>query len=102
MEAKFINESGYKDINSSFNVFVYNKQPYIEFDYETGKNLSYKISDLKYNYVVDKKKRKFHIKGCASIWDFDNDRIISFPEKTREDLIQDGYLPCGICELESR
>lgn len=98
MEAMFINENGNEDIDLSFNVFVYNKQPYIEFDYETGKDLSYKMPDMKCNYVIDKKKRKFHIKGCASVWDFDNDRIDDSLEKTRKDLINDDYHPCGICD----
>lgn len=98
MEAMFFNESGNEDIDSSFNVFVYNKQPYIEFDYETGKDLTYKMPIMECNYVIDKKKRKFHIKDCASVWDFDNDRMDDFPEKTRKDLIYDGYLPCAICD----
>lgn len=98
MEAMFINENGNEDIDLSFNVFVYNMQPYIEFDYETGKDLSYKKPDIKCNYVIDKKKRKFHINGCASVWDFDNDRMDDFSEKTRKDLINDGYHPCAICD----
>lgn len=85
MEAMFINENGNEDIDLSFNVFVYNMQPYIEFDYETGKDLSYKKPDIKCNYAIDKKKRKFHINGCASVWDFDNDRMDSISEKTRKD-----------------
>lgn len=97
MEAMFIDESGNEDIDSSFNVFAYNKQPYIEFNYETGKDLSNKMSDMECNYVIDKKKRKFHIKGCASVWDFDNDRKVDFPGK-RKDLIQNGYHSCAICD----
>ena len=102
MEAMFINESGNEDIDLSFNVFVYNKKPYIEFDYETGKDLSYKMPDMECNYVIDKEKRKFHINGCASVLDFDNDRIDHFPKKTRKDLIDEGYCPCGICDPGNR
>lgn len=98
MEAMFINESDNEDIDLSFNVFVYNKQPYIEFDYEIGKDLSYKMTDIECDYVIDKKKRKFHINGCASVWNFDNDRMDDFLEKTRKDLIHDGYRPCAICD----
>lgn len=98
MEAMFINENGNEDIDLSFNVFVYNMQPYIEFDYETGKDLSYKKPDNKCNYVIDKKKKKFHINGCASAWDFDNDRMDDSSEKTRKDLINDDYHPCAICD----
>lgn len=98
MEAMFINESGNEDIKSSFNVFVYNKQPYIGFNYETGKDLSDKMFDMEYNYVIDKEKRKFHIDGCASIWNFADDRKEIIQGK-RAELIQK-YHPCGICDLE--
>lgn len=98
MEAMFINENGNEDKDLSFNVFVYNMQPYIEFDYETGKDLSYKKPDIKCNYVIDKKNRKFHINGCASVWNFDNDRMDSISERTRKDLINDSYHPCAICD----
>lgn len=98
MEAMFINESDNEDKGLSFNVFVYNKQPYIEFDYEIGKNLSYKITDIEYAYVIDKKKRTFHINGCASVLNFDKDRMEDSLEKTRKDLIRDGYRPCAICD----
>lgn len=97
MEAMFINENGNEDVNSSFNVFVYNKQPYIEFNYETGKDLLNKFSDMEGYYVIDKKKKKFHINGCASVWDFDNKRKDNFFGK-RKDLIQNDYHPCVICD----
>lgn len=104
MEAMFINESGNEDIKLSFNVFVYNKQPFFELDYKTGENLLYKRPDMECDYVVDKKKRKFHVNGCTSILDFDDDRdddrIDHSLKMTRKDLMGDGYRPCGICLLK--
>lgn len=101
MEAMFINENGNEDIDLSFNVFVYNKQPYIELNYETGKYLSNKMSDTDCIYVIDKKKNKFHINDCASAWDFDDDRIGIFLGK-RKNLIHNSYNPCAICDQGSK
>lgn len=97
MEAMFINESGNEDKNLSFNVFVYNKQPYIQFDYGTGKDFSNKMPNMECNYVIDKKKKKFHINGCASVMDFGDDRTDKLSGR-RKKIIQDGYHPCAICD----
>lgn len=101
MEAKFVNGSGKEDKNLSFNIFVYNKQPYIEFNYKTGNDIVEKMPGMERSYVIDEKKKKFHIKGCASVWDFDKDRKKDFFGK-RKDLIQNDYHPCAICDSGCR
>lgn len=98
MEAMFFNRIGKEDKNSSFNIFVYNKQPCVKINYETGKVLLEKMSNEEPNYVIDKKKNKYHIKGCASIWDFDQDRTSDSLKKS--EVLKEGiYHPCGICDL---
>lgn len=45
-----------------------------------------------------RKKNKYHIKGCASIWDFDQDRTSDSLKKS--EVLKEGiYHPCGICDL---
>ena len=92
----------------SFNVFVYNAQPGIEIDYETGNSTlsGDKTSVKKENhkkpvqrgekYVVNINTRKFHKPSCASVKDMDrsNKKTIT---GTRDELIRQGYEPCGRC-----
>lgn len=101
MEALFIDESGNEDMQESFYVFVYNKQPYIDIDYETGEPFSNKMSEMECDYVIDEKKKKFHIDGCASVRDSDNKKkITSRRRATRDELKREGYKPCGVCDWE--
>lgn len=97
MEAKFIKSNGEEDKNLSFNVFVYNKQPHIQIDYETAKFLLDNMIGTKCKYILDKEKKMFHIHDCASTWDFDDDRKENF-DGERKTLIQKEYQPCGICD----
>jgi hypothetical protein len=99
MEAMFINESGNEDIDLSFNVFVYNKQPCIKFEYETGKistdeskDLSNKMLKTECKYVLNKKNKIFHIENCASVYDIKNIKKV---RKKGEDL--EKKCLCGIC-----
>lgn len=99
MEAKSIND---KNTNGLlFNVFVYNKQPCIEFEYETGKifkdeseDLSKKMLKTECKYIINKKNNRFHIENCASVYNIKNMKEVI---KKGEVLIQEGKCPCGIC-----
>lgn len=98
MEALFIDESGNEDMQESFYVFVYNKQPYI--DYETGKPSSNKMSEMECDYVIDEKKKKFHIDGCASVRDSDNKKKITSRRRAKRDCFDNKYNSCGVCDWE--
>ena len=54
-------------------------------------------NDGEYDYVLNTNSKKFHIPGksCAnSISDKNRENYCG----TREELIADGYVPCGICK----
>ncbi len=104
MEAKSINEQSAERL--SFNVFAYNIQPGIDLCYETGKivkkdslDLLSRLSKAERNYVINKKKKKFHLESCASVCYID-DKIEKYEKG--EELINKGYRPCAICDSELR
>lgn len=99
IEAKSINNKDTKGL--SFNIFVYNKQPCIKFDYKTGeicKNRSIELSEkmlkTKRKYIINEKKKKYHLEGCASVYGI---KSINEVIGKGEGLIQSKYCPCGIC-----
>lgn len=47
-------------------------------------------------YVVNKKSKKFHIPSCASVDEMKEGNKIYF-SGSREELIENGYDPCGNC-----
>ncbi len=98
IEAKSINNKDAKGL--LFNVFVYNKQPCIEFKYETGeiftdksKDLSEKMLKIRHKYVLNEKNKVFHFENCASVYVIKSKNEIT---GKGEDHIQK-YHPCGIC-----
>ncbi|MDO4175853.1 MAG: DNA/RNA non-specific endonuclease [Bacillota bacterium] len=86
----------------SFNVFCFNVSPGKEINYETGlvtvanQRLS---SETEYerSYVVNTNSMKFHYPTCSSVklMSEHNKQTVT---KSREELISEGYLPCGNCE----
>ena len=104
----------------SFNVFCYNVEPGIEIDYATGDNrpagdaadadgqagtqeqAAPETSDQTEpagpvnTYVLNTNTRKFHYESCKSVRQMKdkNKRIV---EATREEIIAQGYDPCGNC-----
>lgn len=99
MEAKSISNKDVKEL--SFNVFVYNKQPGIIFNYETGEIFTEKSKDLSKDmlkterkYVINDKNKKFHIENCASVYDIKSKNEVV---GKGEDFIQMKYHPCAIC-----
>ncbi len=103
----------------SFNVFCYNVQPGISIDYRDGSNwladsgnagyhgtennvgsdrtLRYVREDDKDTvFVINKNSKKFHDPDCEGVLNMkEKNRELS--QKTREELIDDGYEPCRIC-----
>ncbi len=88
-----------------FNVFVYNVQPGIEIDYATGESKladgnstsSTKEKETKTQYVLNKSGKKFHLPDCSSAKNMKKENKETY-KGTREDLINQGYEPCGNCK----
>lgn len=84
-----------------FNVFCYNVQPKVHINYIDGSNYSEEESNTSVqenvSYILNTGSRKFHKVDCSSVKD-----IVSANKKgykgTREELILDGYAPCGNCK----
>lgn len=92
-----------------FNVFIYNSQPGIEIDYATGnswivedgsdfvdKNTTMPTEDTIGKYVLNTNTKKFHLPTCDSVSEM-KEKNKKEVEGSREDIIKDGYSPCGRC-----
>lgn len=88
-----------------FNVYCYNNQPGVEIDYATGKSwlskdASTSANDGKKNdteYVLNTKSKKIHLPDCSSV-DKIQDENKETTDKSKEELINEGYEPCGACK----
>lgn len=86
-----------------FNVYCYNNQPGVEIDYATGKSwlsdtpTSNAPATTDTEYVLNTKSKKIHLPDCSSV-----DKIEEYnkevTDKSKEDLIDEGYEPCGACK----
>ena len=89
-----------------FNVFVYNVQPGIEIDYATGK--SHPAGEAvtpepdngegeKQDYILNKNSGTFHSPNCTLVsrMNAENKQYIT---ATHDEMIEDGYSPCGTCK----
>ena len=105
MEALSVEDGG-ADI--CFNVYVYNVQPGIEIDYATGDSrLSSDASAGEVgaadsnskgaqSYVLNTNSMKFHDPDCGSVDDMSPSNRSNF-KGSRDELIKQGYAPCGNC-----
>lgn len=108
MEAYSVEDEG---AGVEFCVYVYNVQPGIEIDYFTGRN--HKVGETltpstpeddeaenggaSEHYILNKNSKKFHYpdKNCSnSIKEENREEYYG----SRENLVQSGYDPCGICK----
>ncbi|MDO5146493.1 MAG: DNA/RNA non-specific endonuclease [Eubacteriales bacterium] len=86
-----------------FNVFCYNVQPGIEIDYETGRSARQEDfspkddENKKEQYVLNKNTGKFHRTNCSSLSEMSGQNR-KYYKGSREDLIAQGYEPCGRCK----
>lgn len=114
MEAESVEDDG---IGVSFNVYVYNVQPGIYIDYETGDNREAEegetdiyraapdeeeteedtVSSEQQEYILNKNTKKFHDPDCSGAKDILQGNKEEY-KGTREYLIEEGYEPCGICK----
>lgn len=90
-----------------FHVYVYNVQPGVEIDYSTGESwatgdtLSSQVSQAQEGeerqYILNTNTHKFHLPDCPSV-DAMSEKNKEEYYGTREDLIDQGYEPCGSCQ----
>ncbi len=85
-----------------FNVFVYNVQPGVTIDYATGNSeltedaYEQNKTDEDVTYVLNINTKKFHYPYCGSVSTMKESNRMDTTE-TREELIEQGYKPCGNC-----
>ena len=110
MQAESVEDEG---VGISFNVYVYNVQPYVVIDYKTGENwegdeiaepegkwadgTEAEPSDTKEQmYILNKNTKKFHKPECSGAKKI---KVKNKGEYTgsRQTLIDEGYEPCGNC-----
>lgn len=107
MEAISVEDNGDSVL---FNVFVYNVQPGVKINYatgesslddgqtaETGDSDSEAAADTSTTYVINISSMKFHKEDCSSISSMNqaNKKVVT---STRDELVSEGYSPCGICK----
>ena len=115
-------EAESRDGTLSFCVFVYNVQPGIVIDYATGEShlakgvttepeetpavtpsttpeetepIEQPASDV--DYILNTNTKKFHYPSCSSVDDM-KDKNKQEYSGSRDDLIAQGYSPCGRCK----
>lgn len=83
-----------------FNVYVYNVQPGVTIDYETGESwLEETVTpseSAETSYVLNTNTMKFHLPDCSSVKDINKANRQEF-QGSKEQLLEQGYSPCGIC-----
>ena len=125
MEAESVEDDG---AGICFNVYVYNVQPQITINYATGENWESSGSDNEVpdaagtgsgngqsaqdsgsvsrenktqseeqTYIINENTEKFHDPDCSSVEDIKEKNKREFTG-TRDELIEEGYEPCGICK----
>lgn len=90
-------------------VYCYNVQPGIEIDYATGeskladnavlsnKQVNNDIENVTADYVLNTNSKRFHRPDCSSVVDIKEKNKKLF-NGSREYLINQGYVPCGVCK----
>lgn len=92
-------DSRYDEDRFMFHVYCYNVQPGVLIDYQTGESVVSEIGldgEVK-DWVLNTSSKKFHAPDCANaanISDKNRDEVTC----TREELIYQGYEPCGVCK----
>ena len=88
-----------------FNVYAYNVQPGVEIDYATGDSWLAGESPqeppaeeipTQTTYILNTKSRKFHLPDCGGVASMSESNKSSYTG-FRQDLIDQGYSPCGQC-----
>ncbi len=89
----------------SINAFLWNVQPGIAIDYATGESQIEVTDELTptssapnavADYILNTRSKKFHYPTCASVRDM-KEKNKDYFTGSREDVMQQGYTPCGNC-----
>ena len=104
MEAESVEDGG---AGICFNIYVYNVQPAIIIDYSTGDN--WEAADAEdegadsgsekketEEYILNENSHKFHKPECSGVKDIKDKNRREYTG-SREELIREGYAPCGRC-----
>ncbi len=99
MEALSVEDEG---AGVKYNVFLYNVQPDVVIDYATGEShLADGVTDAVVpdhcDYVLNLKSKKFHLPTCTGVSQM-SEKNKEYYTGSREDLIAQGYSPCGTCK----
>lgn len=108
MEAESVEDRG---AGVSFNVYVYNVQPGVIIDYETGDSEAdpdYVVTENETleiktehtdedTYIVNTNTGRFHKPSCTSVKQMKESNRLE-RTTTRDELISEGYEPCGNCK----
>lgn len=108
MEGWSVEDSG---AGVCFCVYVYNVQPGVELDYATGDSwlsgekpqdgsqdgTQSAQSSQQQQYILNTSSGKFHLPSCSSVEKMDPANRQDYTG-SREDLIAQGYSPCGSCK----
>ena len=113
MEAESVEDDG---AGICFNVYVYNVQPQVTINYATGENWESsefenrpsvqgsdsasqknKSQSEEQTYIINENTDKFHDPDCSGVDDIKEKNKRKFMG-TRDELIEEGYEPCGICK----
>lgn len=97
------------------NIFCFNIQPGVIIDYLTGESYAEAPNDIPQNdaetrsiepevfipsegvsYILNTNTMRFHLADCQSVQDMKSSNREEF-FGTREELIEEGYIPCGRC-----
>jgi len=99
MQAESVEDQGR---GVSFNVFCFNVKPGYDINYKTGEvtvadeELT-RMQTFERGYVLNTSTMKFHYPSCRSV-EAMAEHNKEYVEKSREELIEEGYSPCGNCE----
>lgn len=86
-----------------FNVYCYNVQPGVTIDYATGDSWlegstsSSGTDTAVVEYVVNTDSGKFHLATCSSAQTLSDENKLVYTG-SRDDLVAQGYTPCGRCK----
>ena len=98
MEAQSVEDKG---AGVCFNVYVYNNQPGVTIDYETGDSWASDEAPAdtsqESTYILNTSSRKFHKPDCGSVETISPSNKKSYTG-TRDELINQGYEACGKCK----
>lgn len=108
MEAKSVEDDG---AGILYNVFVYNVQPGIYINYATGESslddsvletveeikTTENTTNQEIDYILNTNSKKIHNISCTSVNKIKDDNRQEYTGN-RDELISQGYSPCGICK----